>query len=382
MISQIWRVNLATMLYFTFIQLVVPLIPRYALTIGATPFLIGLAVSSISITAILIRPISGVISDRWSRSWMMVLGIAFGACGYAILALSDGIYFVMAARLLEGVGVALFVPSSMASAVDSAPEGKMGETLGWRSLMIGLGFMVGPALGGFLAEAFGYKATFALTVVLIVALLPLVVFKEKGRTTERKGLFMDGIKERGFLLSFSSLLVYAISWMGLLTFLSAYLKAIGYGDLEIGLFVSVQAFSSLALRVIAGRVADRLPEAMTYLGLMVVSASFFMIWLNPLPPFLYGASVVFGVGIGVFIPGSQTLALRKAPPYSRGFLSSIYTMGIDVGNLIGPLIFGAIIQSTGSYQSSFALAPILTMAAALVVFIPSILRGRSHDAKG
>ncbi|MCQ5377205.1 MAG: MFS transporter [Candidatus Methanomethylicia archaeon] len=382
MISQIWRVNLATMLYFTFIQLVVPLIPRYALTIGATPFLIGLAVSSISVTAILIRPISGVVSDRWSRSWMMVLGIAFGACGYAILALSEGIYFVMAARLLEGVGVALFVPSSMASAVDSAPEGKVGETLGWRSLMIGLGFMVGPALGGFLAEAFGYKSTFALTVVLIVALLPLVIFKEKGRTIERKGFFMDGIKERGFLLSFSSLLVYAISWMGLLTFLSAYLKAIGYGDLEIGLFVSVQALSSLALRVIAGRVADRLPEAMTYLGLMVVSASFFMIYLNPLPPFLYGASVIFGIGIGVFIPGSQTLALRKAPPYSRGFLSSIYTMGIDVGNLIGPLLFGTIIQATGSYESSFAVAPILTMAAALVVFIPSILRGRSNDAKG
>lgn len=382
MISQIWRVNLATMLYFTFIQLVVPLIPRYALTIGATPFLIGVAVSSISITAILIRPISGVISDRWSRSWMMVLGIAFGAGGYALLALSEGIYLVMAARLLEGVGVALFVPSSMASAVDSAPEGKMGETLGWRSLMIGLGFMVGPALGGFLAEALGYKPTFGLTVILIVALLPLVVFKEKGRKVEKRGFFMDGIKERDFLLSFSSLLVYAVSWMGLLTFLSAYLKAIGYGDLEIGLFVSVQALSSLALRVLAGRVADRMPAAMTYIGLMVVSASFFMIWLNPLPPFLYGASVVFGIGIGVFIPGSQTLALHKAPPYSRGFLSSIYTMGIDVGNLIGPTLFGAIIQTTGSYQSSFAFAPALTLLAALVVFIPSVLRRRPPAGKG
>ncbi|MEM4658626.1 MAG: MFS transporter [Candidatus Methanosuratincola sp.] len=362
--------NLATMLFFTLIQVVVPLIPRYALTVAASPFLIGLAVSSISITAIFLRPVSGFLSDTWARSRLMVLGLAFGSAAYLVLFLSTDIYQIMLGRLLEGAGVALFVPSSMASAVDQAPEGKVGETLGWRSLMIGLGFTVGPALGGLLAEAFGYTTTFGITSVLILFLLPLVLYKEAKKEKGSLSVSIRGLSERHFVVAFVSLVVYAVAWMGLLTFLSAYLKIIGYGDLQIGLFVSIQAISSLALRIFAGRAADKDPALMTYLGLLLISLAFFLIALNQEPLRLYVDAVIFGLGIGVFVPGSQTLALAHAHSGSRGFLSSIYTMGMDIGNMVGPLVFGAVIQASGSYTESFLIAPVLTFIAAMVVLVP------------
>ncbi|MGF3498273.1 MAG: MFS transporter [Candidatus Methanosuratincola sp.] len=370
MISQVWRVNLATMLFFTLIQVVVPLIPRYALTVSASPFLIGLAVSAISITAIFLRPVSGFLSDSWARSKLMVLGLAFGSAAYLVLFLSTDIYQIMLGRLLEGAGVALFVPSSMASAVDQAPEGKIGETLGWRSLMIGLGFTVGPALGGLLAEAFGYTTTFGITSVLILFLLPLVLYREPRMVKGSLSVSIKGLLEKHFVVAFVSLVVYAVAWMGLLTFLSAYLKIIGYGDLQIGLFVSIQAISSLALRILAGRAADRNPALMTYIGLLLISLAFLLIALNQEPLRLYIDAVIFGIGIGVFVPGSQTLALAHAHAGSRGFLSSIYTMGMDIGNMVGPLIFGAVIQASGSYPESFLIAPVLTFIAALVVLVP------------
>ncbi|MDI9609200.1 MAG: MFS transporter [Candidatus Verstraetearchaeota archaeon] len=362
--------NLATMLFFTLIQVVVPLIPRYALTVAASPFLIGLAVSSISITAIFLRPVSGFLSDTWARSRLMVLGLAFGSAAYLVLFLSTDIYQIMLGRLLEGAGVALFVPSSMASAVDQAPEGKVGETLGWRSLMIGLGFTVGPALGGLLAEAFGYTTTFGITSLLILFLLPLVLYKEAKKEKGSLSVSIRGLSERHFIVAFVSLVVYAVAWMGLLTFLSAYLKIIGYGDLQIGLFVSIQAISSLALRIFAGRAADKNPALMTYLGLLLISLAFFLIALNQEPLRLYVDAVIFGLGIGVFVPGSQTLALTHAHSGSRGFLSSIYTMGMDIGNMMGPLVFGAVIQASGSYTESFLIAPVLTFIAAMVVLVP------------
>lgn len=370
MISQVWRVNLATMLFFTLIQVVVPLIPRYALTVSASPFLIGLVVSAISITAIFLRPVSGFLSDSWARSKLMVLGLAFGSAAYLVLFLSTDIYQIMLGRLLEGAGVALFVPSSMASAVDQAPEGKIGETLGWRSLMIGLGFTVGPALGGLLAEAFGYTTTFGITSVLILFLLPLVLYREPRMVKGSLSVSIKGLLEKHFVVAFVSLVVYAVAWMGLLTFLSAYLKIIGYGDLQIGLFVSIQAISSLALRILAGRAADRNPALMTYIGLLLISLAFLLIALNQEPLRLYIDAVIFGLGIGVFVPGSQTLALAHAHAGSRGFLSSIYTMGMDIGNMVGPLIFGAVIQASGSYPESFLIAPVLTFIAALVVLVP------------
>ncbi|MEJ5293015.1 MAG: MFS transporter [Candidatus Methanosuratincola sp.] len=370
LISQVWRVNVATMLFFTMIQVVVPLIPRYALTISASPFLIGLAVSSISFTAIFLRPVSGFLSDAWLRSRLMLLGLALGSAAYLVLFISTDIYQVLIGRLLEGAGVALFVPSSMASAVDQAPEGKVGETLGWRSLMIGLGFTIGPALGGLLAETFGYTATFGITALLILLLVPLVLYREPRKEKVSLSVSIRGLSERHFVVAFISLVVYAVAWMGLLTFLSAYLKIIGYGDLQIGLFVSIQAISSLALRILAGKAADKNPALMTYLGLLLISSAFFLIALNQEPIYLYIDALIFGLGIGVFVPGSQTLALSHAHAGSRGFLSSIYTMGMDIGNMLGPLIFGAVVQASGSYQESFMIAPVLTFIAALVVLVP------------
>jgi len=378
MISAVWRLNLARMLFFSFIQLVIPLIPRYALVIGATPFLIGLATSSMSITAIFFRPLSGLLSDRTSRSLLMLLGLILGAVAYATLFFSSSVEMIIVARLLEGVAIAAFVPSSIASAVDQAPPGKLGETLGWRSLMIGLGFMIGPALGGFISQLVGYTTTFGIAAALLLALTPLVIMKESPRGPPPKSS-SRGLKERNFLFSLSGLIIYGIAWMGMLTFLSAWLKLLGYGDLEIGLFVSVQALASLILRVSAGKWADRQPALLAFLGLIVMASAFALIYIFMVPPLLYLAAVVFGLGVGVYIPGSQTLALSKSPPHSRGLLSSIYTMGMDIGNLIGPVAFGMIIQATGSYRDVFALAPIITLVAAIFLLVPALEARRTGD---
>ncbi len=382
MISYAWRLNIAAMLFFTLIQVVVPLIPRYALVIGAQPFMIGLAVSSISMTAILFRPIGGILSDRWSRRNLMLIGLFLGSSAYAILFFSKDIATIMMARLLEGVAIASFVPSSIASAIDYAPEGRVGEALGWRSLMIGIGFSVGPALGGFLSELFGYVTTFGITSVLLLLLTPLIISTGDERKHPPGGSSFAGLMDGRFLLALLSLIIYAVAWMGLLTFLSAYLKLLGYGDLEIGLFVSIQAVASLFVRVMAGRASDRNPRLMTSIGLSLISLSFLAVYILAVPPLLYVASLIFGVGVGFFVPASQTLALAKSPPNSRGFLSSIYTMGMDVGNLGGPILFGAVIETYGSYQSAFAIAPVLPfLSAMLVLFAPlNEDRARPHNS--
>jgi len=71
-------INIATTFFFTFVHVVVPLIPKYALVMGLQPFVIGLAASSVSITAIALRPFGGVMSDRWSRVKLMVIELFRG----------------------------------------------------------------------------------------------------------------------------------------------------------------------------------------------------------------------------------------------------------------------------------------------------------------
>ena len=359
------------MLFFVLVQVVVPLIPQYAWTISTDPILIGFAVASVSVTAILLRPVSGVVSDKWSRSKLMVLGLILASIAYFILCLSNDILHIVIARLMEGAGVAAFVPSSIASAVDQAPEGKLGQTLGWRSMMIGVGFTIGPGVGSILAYVLDYKTTFMISSLLLIAAIPFAVFRETGRHSSKSSHSIHGLRERGFIVAMSALILYGLAWMGVYTFLTAYLKSLNYDPIVIGLYVIFQGLSSLALRVVAGKVADKRPAMMAYLGLLIMSLGLYVIYLTQIPPAVYLAAPIFGVGVGIYVPGSQTLALMRCPADNRGYVSGIYTMGLDIGTLVGPALFGVIIELTNSFQSVFALAPVLMFMAAIVIFVPT-----------
>jgi MFS family permease len=275
------------------------------------------------------------------------------------------------ARLIEGAAVASFVPSSIASAIDQAPEGKLGQTLGWRSMMIGVGFTIGPGIGGILAQILDFRTTFGISSLLLAAIIPFAFFREHRRGSPREPLQSSGARERGFIVALSALILYGLSWTGVYTFLAASFTSLPDGPLVIGLFVIIQGFSSLVLRVFAGKMADKRPAMMAYLGLIIMSLGLFIVYLTQIPPNIYLAAPILGVGLGIYVPGSQTLALMRCPSANRGYLSGIYTMGLDVGILIGPILFGVIIQLTNSQQVIFALAPVLMFIAAMVVLVPT-----------
>lgn len=367
------------MAFFTLVQLVVPLIPLYVKTMSGDALLIGFAVASVSITAILLRPISGVASDRWSRSGLMILGLLLASFAYFTLFFAGDILHVTIARLIEGAGVAAFVPSSIASAVDQAPEGKLGQTLGWRSMMIGIGFVVGPSVGGPLAYFLGFKTTFVISSILLLSLIPLVFSTGAARRPSKDFHSASGLRDSNFIVAFAALVIFGLAWMGLYTFLETSLDDAGYAIYEITIWVGIQALFSLALRVMAGKVADKRPDMMAYSGLLVMSLGLLVLFFARLPPYFYVAAPIYGIGAGTYVPGSQTLALVKAPPDNRGFLASIYTMGLDIGSLIGPIMFGFMLQSTNDYSYVFGLAPILMAVAGIVVLIPTwVLRRRGN----
>ncbi|MEM3366664.1 MAG: MFS transporter [Nitrososphaeria archaeon] len=379
MLPYFWRLNIATLLFVAIIQVVVPLIPRYVLSMGSSPTVIGLAVSSISVTALLFRPLFGFLCDRFSKSRLMIYSTILASLAYAILFFSRDIIGVVISRLIEGVALAAFVPTSIASAVECANEQNLGEMLGWRSLMVGLGYSLGPAIGGFLSSIFGYTFTFGIASVLLLMTIPLIKTESIVRSSKKAEPLLKGVFEKGFVSSFISTIMYAAAWMGMLTFISAYLKIIGYGDLEIGLFVSFQAASSLIFRIFSGKLSNTRPDVITYLGLAVMTFSFIMMILFIVPPYLFLASAIFGIGTGLFIPGSQTLALRHAEKNS-GFLSGILSMSVEFGNMVGPIMFGMLIQWVGGYLEAFILAPLLTFSAftMMILAYPPIPKSKAQ----
>ncbi|MEM0245765.1 MAG: MFS transporter [Thermoplasmata archaeon] len=374
-----WRLNIATLLFVTIIQIVIPLIPRYVLTINSSPTVIGFTVSSISITTLLFRPLFGFLCDKVSKSHLIMCSTILASCAYIILFFSRDVKGVVISRLIEGIALAAFIPASIASAVECANEQNLGEMLGWRSLMVGLGYSLGPVIGGILSSIFGYIPTFGIASVSLLMIIPLIKTESVVRSSKKAGTMFDGIMEKGFIFSFISTVIYAAAWMGMLTFISAYLKIIGYGDLEIGLFVSFQAGFSLIFRIFAGKLSNTRPHVATYIGLAIMTFSFIMMILFIEPPCLFLSSAIFGIGTGLFIPASQTLALRHVRK-NIGLLSGILSTSVEFGNMIGPIMFGMLIQLTGVYLKAFILAPLLTFCAFIMVILayPPFLKSKTQ----
>ena len=137
-----------------------PLIPVYAVELGAGGFLVGLIVASFNISRTLLSPFSGSISDKWGRKRFIASGLLIYAVLSVFYVLPENAETLILIRLLHGIASLLVVPVAMALTADIAPPQKLGLYMGTlnMAIMIGLGF--GPAMGGIIRDTLGFNAAF------------------------------------------------------------------------------------------------------------------------------------------------------------------------------------------------------------------------------
>ena len=151
--------SLAELAYFTSAGLTIPMTPLFAHgPLGATEIGVGLAVGAFAVTALVLRPYAGRLSDRVGRRPLLV----GGALGFAVVlaahALVSSLPALIALRLLLGVAEAFFFVAGFAAVADLAPPGRAGEAISINSLSLYLGIAFGPLIGQVLLESGGYGA--------------------------------------------------------------------------------------------------------------------------------------------------------------------------------------------------------------------------------
>jgi len=137
-----------------------PLIPVYAVELGAGGFLVGLIVASFNISRTILSPFSGAISDKWGRKRFIASGLLIYAVLSIFYVLPENAETLILIRLLHGIASLLVVPVAMALTADIAPPHKLGLYMGTlnMAIMVGLGF--GPAMGGIIRDTLGFNAAF------------------------------------------------------------------------------------------------------------------------------------------------------------------------------------------------------------------------------
>jgi len=137
--------------------MILPLIPFYADTMGASGLVIGVLISAFSIAQLVSAPLWGRLSDRHGRRPVLVLGLAISAGSYLVFAFADSLWLLFLSRAVQGLGGGTVGVIQAYVADAHAPEERT-KGLGWLSAATSLGTIVGPALGSVLAAIWGRSA--------------------------------------------------------------------------------------------------------------------------------------------------------------------------------------------------------------------------------
>ena len=137
-------------------SLILPLLPFYAETFGATPFQIGLLVAAYAAAQLVGAPLLGRLSDRFGRRPVLLISLIGTFIGFLILGFANSLWMLFASRLLDGfTGGNISV--AQAYITDITDENDRAKGLGFWGAAVGVGFIIGPALGGFLAQFLGIR---------------------------------------------------------------------------------------------------------------------------------------------------------------------------------------------------------------------------------
>src|SRR5688572_29876257 len=148
--------------------IIIPLLPFYARTFGASPIVIGLLFASFSLAQLLASPLLGELSDRWGRRPVLILSLIGTAVSFAMLAIAQSLTMLFAARIVDGLSGGN-ITTARAYIADITTEEDRAKAYGLLGAAFGLGFIVGPALGAGLSHVSYTAPIWAAAIITLVA---------------------------------------------------------------------------------------------------------------------------------------------------------------------------------------------------------------------
>ncbi|MBD2625454.1 MFS transporter [Trichormus variabilis] len=374
----------AGLLFWSSLASLLPTLPLYIESIGATKQQIGIVMGSFAIGMLLFRPLVGALADSRGRKIVLLIGMSVAAIaplGYLVV---KSILPLMVIRAFHGISIAAFATGYIALVGDLAPEHRRGEVIGYMSLVNPIGVALGPALGGYLQAAYGYTPLFISSSVLgslgILCILPIanppIVEQPTNSTDDRFWQLLISPRVR---IPAIVLLLFGLALGTVHTFIALYIKSTGV-NLNAGLFFTAAAISSFSVRLFTGRASDQYGRGLFItFSLMVYTLAMICIWQanNPLT-FLLGGFIE-GAASGTVIPMISVMMTDRALPHERGRIFGVSLMGLDFGLIIAGPILGAVAEQIG-YRSMFGFATGLSVLA-ILIFVTQSSRNLSHSLR-
>ncbi|SFB90712.1 Predicted arabinose efflux permease, MFS family [Streptococcus equinus] len=369
-------------------SLVMPFMALYVEELGApknkVEWYAGLAVSLSALASALIAPVWGRLADRYGRKPMMVRASLVMTFTMGGLAFVPNVFWLLALRLLNGL-FSGYIPNSTALIASQAPKNRSGYALGTLATgMIG-GSLIGPLLGGVLAEWLGIRQVFLLVgfILLICNLLTVFLIKEdfkpvaKANAMSTRELF-SSIKDKQILIGlFVTSMIIQISAQSIAPILTLYIRNLGQTEnlmFVSGLIVSALGFSSMLSSSTLGKIGDKIGNHRLLLIALFYSFSMYVLCALARNSLELGiVRFMYGFGTGALMPSVNSLLTKITPREGISRIFSYNQMFMNIGQVVGPFVGSAIATGMG-YRSVFYVTSLIVF----VNFVWSLINFRKY----
>lgn len=349
-----YTLNLAIFTSMLGMGIVIPFLPIYAKTLGATGISIGVFFASFSLAQMLFMPVIGRVSDRRGRKGFIAAGLLITSLISLWYVYAQNIVYLTMGRFLQGGALAMILPISIAYVGDLAPAEKRGTYMGIFNLFLSSSIGVGPLAGGWLSDAYGMAASFYFMGGLNVLAFLLVLFflpETRGSVgaSARRSSYRDLLrrpKVKGLALYRMANAIQMGLWYSFLPLLAT--EALHLSKSQIGYVIAVHMLVSSLVQVPFGHLADRISKRALitvggYLGSLVFVTVLFAQALAHL--LLIGG--VIGVMSAISMPALNALAADEGQSGGMGAVMAVLSMAMSAGFMVGPVVAGVLAEIFG-----------------------------------
>ena len=372
-----WLLCSSSFLFFASFNLIIPELPDYLTTLGGGDHK-GLIIPLFTLTAGLSRPFSGRLTDTIGRIPIIIYGVIVCIIAgflYPILTTVAGFFLL---RLIHGMSTGFKPTATSAYVGDIAPLSRRGEAMGILGMFGSLGMAAGPAIGSWIAMNFGYNwmfissSGFALLSIIVVMKMPeTLLVRERFRWSLLKLKWSDIFEPRA-LPSAITMLLTAFSFGTILTLIPDLSKHLGI--VNKGIFFSIFTISSLAVRLLAGKLSDiygRVPILMA--GCFLYGITMFLIGTGSQIWVFYLGSFIFGIAAGLSSPTIFAWTIDLADEKHRGRAMATMFIALEAGIGVGGVVAGySHNNNPDNFIISFSISGLLALVAVVYLVWYSI----------
>jgi MFS transporter, DHA1 family, tetracycline resistance protein len=363
--------------------LILPLLPFYAESFGASSVMVGLLIASYSAMQFIGAPILGRLSDRWGRRPVLLISQLGTFTGFILLGFAASLPMLFLSRIIDGISGAN-LSTAQAYIADVTDEKNRAKSLGLIGAAFGLGFILGPAIGGWLSQygygvpAFVAAGLSAITLMLTYFMLPE---PEKKGTAARREFSLNALKRAvsnpiiGKLLAM--IFTFSVAFAMFQTSFALFAKSrFGFAQQETGFVLAyVGVLSVIVQAVIIGRLVKKVGEKqLAVISITALAIGLVLMGLVQSTLALILVMPILSFGGGATTPVLTSLLTKSVDRTEIGGILGVSTSVDSLSRIIAPILGNALLV-LGDALPAFLGAAILIITLILALQV----RGRIAD---